>query len=183
MRRRPSSTGPAGPLPSSIAPQSTATARTLTARARITEKTTARTIRSPNAISLPPPAAMTPPGLSSCPRAAPLQRGQEGLPARGAHAAQAGEEVRLHQAVPQGPQEGLRERRQQVSRPLVRALRARGVHLPPGGVLRRGPQEALLQGRQAGQEGEVRGVQGGIPRPCAGVLEPVVYLKNKVNYM
>merc|ERR1712177_187090 len=111
------------------------------------------------------------------------QRGQEGLPARGAHAAQAGEEVRLHQAVPQGPQEGLRERRQQIPRPLVRALRAQGVHLPPGGVLRRGPQEALLQGRQAGQEGEVRGVQGRIPRPRAGILKPVVYLKYNQLYV
>merc|ERR1712177_94651 len=39
-RRRPSLTGPAGPLPSSIAPLSTATARTLTVRERTTEKTT-----------------------------------------------------------------------------------------------------------------------------------------------
>ena len=40
-----------------------------------------------------------------------------GRPVWGAHAAEAGGEVRLHQEVPQGPQEGLRERRQQVPRP------------------------------------------------------------------
>merc|ERR1719322_1660653 len=157
MRRRPSSTGPAGPLPSSIAPQSTA-----------------RTTRSPNATSLPPPAATTPPGLSSCQVQHHYGQGLRDcspeVPRREREA-----------ALPQRGQEGLRERRQQVPRPLVRALRAQGVHLPPGGVLRRGPQEALLQGRQAGQEGEVRGVQGGIPRPRAGVLETVVYLKNKVT--
>merc|ERR1719420_2275608 len=38
-RRRPPSTGPAGPLPSSIAPLSTATARTLTERVKTMEKT------------------------------------------------------------------------------------------------------------------------------------------------
>ena len=59
--------------------------------------------------------------------------------------------------MPQGPQEGLRERRQQVPRPVVRPLRPQAVHVPPGRVLRRDPQAALLQGRQEGATGEVRG--------------------------